>query len=183
MLFRSETRLNHIDYLAEVYFYWKTRNIRFAIGDNWDFMMEPAAGRDAIAMNDRAMHDMITFHKKIPVHTLMIFHPRKPEGKRGERVESIYDIKGSSTNIQEATNVLIFNRLENESEAPTVDSENPNDIEDLYGRKKQVKKNWEFCREIMISKARWNGRARGSRIIYSIDDNTELYREHHELKR
>lgn len=183
ILAKHENRLHHIDYLAEVYYHWKTRNIRFAIGDNWDFMMEPATGKDAIAMNDRAMHDMITFHKKVPVHTFMIFHPRKPGGHGSERVESLYDIKGSSTNIQEATNVLIFNRLENENQAPFVDSTDATDIEDLYGRKKQVRKNFEFCREVMISKARWNGRARGSKILYSIDDRTELYQEHGEMKK
>ena len=165
VLAKHTSRLSHMDLLAEIYYHHKTRNVEFAIGDNWNFMLEPARGQDANAVNDAALHDCIVFTKKVPVHIFMIFHPRKPEGRNGERVESIYDIKGSATSIQESTNVLIFNRLEKEEDVP-------------YDSSKGQKKDIAFCREITVAKARWNGRARGRKVIYSIDDNSEVYHEH-----
>jgi hypothetical protein len=72
----------------------------------------------------------------------MIMHPKKTEHGR---VESEFDIKGSSTAVQEAHNVFLFNRpgadlLEQEIAKP-------------------------FDREIKIAKMRRRGRAVGARVI------------------
>lgn len=157
---KHESRLGHLDFLAEVYYHHKTRGISVAFGDNWNFMLEPARGADANAENDRALHDCITFSKLVPVHIYMIMHPRKDNAKdKTERVASMFDIKGSSTSPQEATNVLLFNPLEDPKDAPPM--VHP-----------------DRCREITIAKARFNGRSRGAKVIYSLNDHTELYHEY-----
>jgi hypothetical protein len=56
---------------------------------------------------DRAIHEFVIAMKKIPIHTILVVHPRKTDGGR---VESEFDIKGSSTAVQEAANVMLFNR-------------------------------------------------------------------------
>jgi hypothetical protein len=165
VLATHESRLSHLDYLAEVLYHYETRNISVAFADNWNFMLEPATGMEANAMNDRALHDCIVFSKKVPVHQFMIMHPRKPEKTADDRVESIYDVKGSSTSIQEATNCWLFNMLEDDDDAP-------------YDSALAAKKAVQYCREIKIAKARFNGRAVGSKVIYSIDEKSELYTEH-----
>lgn len=155
-----ESRLSHLDFLAEVYYHHKVRGVSVAFGDNWNFMLDPARGADANAENDRALHDCIVFSKKVPVHIFMIMHPRKDNAKdKTERVTSMFDIKGSSTSPQEATNVLLFNPLEDAKDAPAM--VHP-----------------DRCREITIAKARFNGRSRGSKVIYSLDGHTELYAEY-----
>lgn len=157
-----ESRLSHLDFLAELYYHWKVRNVTVGIGDNWNFMMEPSSGENANAANDKALHDIITFTKIFPIHVWMIMHPRKDPAKKdkGEnRVTSLDDIKGSSTSVQEAANVLLLNALEDPKDAPPA-------VHPLY------------CREITIAKARFNGRARGLKVIYHIDQHSELYQEY-----
>ncbi len=56
---------------------------------------------------DRAVHDFVIMSQRIPIHTILVMHPRKTEGGR---IESEFDIKGSSTAVQEADNVILFNR-------------------------------------------------------------------------
>lgn len=157
-----ESRLSHLDFLAELYYHYKTRNVTFGIGDNWNFMMEPSEGQNANAANDKALHDIISFTKLLPIHVLLVMHPRKDMAKKdkGEnRVNSMDDIKGSSTSAQEAANVLLFNALEDPKDAPP--ATHP-----------------DYCREITIAKARFNGRGRGSKVIYHIDQHSELYQEY-----
>lgn len=159
---KHESRLSHMDFLAEVYYHHMTRGVSAAIGDNWNFMMEPTSGNDANAANDRALHDIITFTKIFPVHIWMIMHPRKDPAKKEKgdnRVTSLDDIKGSSTSPQEAANVLLFNALEDPKNAPAL--VHPNN-----------------CREIMIAKARFNGRSRGLKVVYHVAEGSELYQEH-----
>jgi hypothetical protein len=49
--------------------------------------------------------------KDLPMHIILIVHPRKTDGGR---VESEFDIKGSSTAVQECSNVALYNRPKNE---------------------------------------------------------------------
>ena len=156
---KHESRVNHMDLLTELYHNFLTRNTDVAIIDNWNFMLEPAKGQDAISMNDTALHDCIVFTKKIPVHIIMVMHPRKTDGD-DDYIKSIYDIKGSSTSIQESTNVLLFNRLE------TPDEDTPMNVEA------------KMCREIKCAKARFNGRAVGRKVFFEIDKNSEHYTEY-----
>lgn len=155
-----ESRLSHLDFLAEVYYHHLERGVGVAFGDNWNFMLEPAKGGDAVSLNDKALHDCIVFSKKVPVHIYMIMHPKKDTKSESERIESMFDIKGSSTSPQEATNVWLFNRLHKDNTMKVPPMTPP-----------------EFCREIKVAKARYNGRAEGTTVMYAIDQNSELYRE------
>ena len=56
---------------------------------------------------DRVIHELILFCKRVDVHIIMVMHPKKTEGGR---VVSEFDIKGSSTAVQEAHNIFLFNR-------------------------------------------------------------------------
>jgi replicative DNA helicase len=74
--------------------------------DNLNFFMEVTDERKQIVEMDRVTHELIIFCKQVDVHIIMVMHPRKTEG----RVNNEFDIKGSSTAVQEAHNILLFNR-------------------------------------------------------------------------
>lgn len=151
-----ESRVSHLDLLTDIYYNHLTKGTQIALCDNWQFMSDFSDDRNAMAKSDKALHECVVFTKHVPVHIFMVMHPKKTEGGR---VESEFDIKGSSTAVQEAHNVWLFNRLKNEKDAP------PLTVAD-------------FCREISVAKARYNGRSVGSKIIYSLDPVCELYSEY-----
>jgi replicative DNA helicase len=155
-----ESRLSHLDLLTDIYHSYKTKGTKIALCDNWQFMQDFSDEKNAMAKSDKALHEMVTFSKQVPVHIFMVMHPKKTED---ERVNSIFDIKGSSTSMQEAHNIWLFNRLKNDKDVP----DSP-----LFSLTP------EFCREITVGKARYNGRSTGSRIIYSLDQTCERYTEY-----
>lgn len=75
--------------------------------DNLNFFLPVTSEQGVTAAIDEAIHDLVILKKRVPVHILLVVHPRKTEGGR---VESEFDIKGSSTAVQECDNVLLFNR-------------------------------------------------------------------------
>lgn len=80
---------------------------RVALLDNLNFFLKVVSSQMEKAEMDSAIHEFVMLAKKIPMHIVLIVHPRKTsEG----RVESEFDIKGSSTAVQEAQNVCLFNR-------------------------------------------------------------------------
>lgn len=83
---------------------------KIAMIDNLNFFMEVTRAADAVIEMDRVIHELIIFCKQIDMHVIMVMHPKKPQGARDTRVESEYEIKGSSTAVQEAHNVFLFNR-------------------------------------------------------------------------
>lgn len=74
--------------------------------DNLNFFMEVTDERKQVVEMDRVTHELIIFCKQVDVHIIMVMHPRKTDG----RVNNEFDIKGSSTAVQEAHNILLFNR-------------------------------------------------------------------------
>lgn len=86
-----------------------------AIIDNLNFFMEPQNQRDSIFEMDRVVHELIMLCKRIDIHIIMVQHPKKSETTR---ITNEFDIKGSSTAVQEAHNILFLNRPD------------PKDIED-----------------------------------------------------
>jgi len=80
---------------------------RVALLDNLNFFLEIVNTTMERAEMDSAMHEFVMLAKKLPMHIILIVHPRKTEDGR---VESEFDIKGSSTAVQECANVLLFNR-------------------------------------------------------------------------
>lgn len=81
--------------------------VKVALIDNLNFFLEITSAANAIVEMDRVIHELIIFCKQMPIHIVLIMHPKKTETGR---VESEFDIKGSSTAVQEAHNVLLFNR-------------------------------------------------------------------------
>jgi hypothetical protein len=110
--------------------------------DNLNFFLEASSGERQNEVMDKVTHDLIIFSKSHDIHIVMVMHPKKTEDGR---VESEFDIKGSSTAVQEAHNVFLFNRPSTEM------------IEGSYATK--------FDRELKIAKMRRKGRAVGARII------------------
>lgn len=157
-----ESRLSHLDLLTDIYHAYKTKGVKVALCDNWQFMLDIKSGRDLNFESDKALHEVVVFTKQVPVHIFMVMHPRKTED---ERVTSIFDIKGSSTSMQEAHNIWLFNRLKDSSDLPE---------KSLFADPPLP----ELCREITVGKARYNGRSVGSSIIYSLHPTCELYTEY-----
>lgn len=156
VLSNAESRLSHLDMLTDILHAYLTRGTRFALCDNWQFMQDFSDERNAMAKSDKALHEMVVFFKALPIHGFMVMHPNK-EGMG--RVETGAMIKGSSSSVQEAHNIWLFNPLPEDEDAPFM----------------QVH---ELCREVKIDKARYNGRASGSRIIYTLNPLSEFYEEH-----
>lgn len=85
--------------------------VRVVMLDNLNFFLKVTSSTMEKAEMDSAIHELVMFAKRFPIHTILICHPRKTENGR---VVSEYDIKGSSTAVQECANVLLFNRVTDE---------------------------------------------------------------------
>lgn len=155
MFCRYDSRVPHRNLLADLLCAHETLGTEIALIDNLNFLMEVASSKDQIAVMDQAVHDFVVFVKKVPIHVVMVMHPKKTQDGR---VNSEFDIKGSSTAVQEASNVVLWNRLEDPSHAP----------ESTYP---------EWCREMKFCKVRKNGRAVGSKIVFSIDRKSPRLQE------
>ena len=79
-----------------------------AIADNLNFMLKPSRAGDQNLDMDETIHKFVQFSKVTPTHFFLVMHPRKTEGGK---IMSEFEIKGSSTAVQEATNILLMNRL------------------------------------------------------------------------
>jgi len=80
---------------------------KIAILDNLNFFLKVVSAQEERIEMDSAIHTFVVLAKRIPLHVILVVHPRKTDGGR---VESEFDIKGSSTAVQEASNVILFNR-------------------------------------------------------------------------
>lgn len=90
-----------------------THKANVAICDNLNFMLKPTRGNDQTLEMDETVHKFVQCVKVVPMHIFLVMHPRKTEGGK---ILSEFDIKGSSTAVQEATNVLLMNRLTDEEQ-------------------------------------------------------------------
>jgi energy-coupling factor transporter ATP-binding protein EcfA2 len=79
-----------------------------AVLDNLNFFLKPTSANNQTLEMDETIHKFVQFVKKCPMHVWLVMHPRKTEGGK---IVSEFDIKGSSTAVQEATNILFMNRL------------------------------------------------------------------------
>lgn len=137
-----ENRFSVEQLIEDIKFMIREKGIKVAMIDNLNFFMEVTKAADQIVEMDRVIHELIIFCKQADVHVIMVMHPRKTEGAR---VESEFDIKGSSTSVQESQNVLLWNR--------------PSD--DLIANGQAS----EGDRELKIAKMRRRGLAVGSRLV------------------
>lgn len=130
----------------------RDRKTKVVFIDNLNFFLEITSAKDAIVEMDRVIHELIIFCKQIPVHIVMVMHPKKTEHGR---VESEFDIKGSSTAVQEAHNVLLFNRA------------HPDLIRASVAK--------ETDRELKIAKMRRKGKYVGRRLIIRSENGVRYY--------
>lgn len=85
-----------------------------AILDNLNFFLDIVTANQSIVEMDRVIHELIMFCKRTDIHIVMVMHPKKTADGR---VTSEFDIKGSSTAVQEAHNVFLLNRPSTEQVA------------------------------------------------------------------
>lgn len=136
---------------------------KIAMIDNLNFFMEVTRAADQVIEMDRVIHELIILCKTLDMHVIMVMHPKKTDHGR---IESEFDIKGSSTAVQEAHNVLLFNRPSREDlERGTLTP---------------------FHRELKIQKMRRRGGFVGARLIYAYENCRyieeachDVYRRHH----
>lgn len=133
----------------------QTYGVKLAILDNLNFFLDVVSTQMEKAEMDSAIHEFVILAKKLPMHIVLVVHPRKTTDGR---VVSEFDIKGSSTAVQEASNVILFNR-------PTE--------KDLQDGKRDM-----TDRELVFRKIRKRGMYVGRPIWF--DYNLGRYREHSE---
>lgn len=127
----------------------ESSGVEVVLIDNLNYLLEVKRSTDLIVEMDRVIHSLIVFVKTCPVHIVMVMHSRKPEGNAGAdygRIENEFQIKGSSTAVQEAQNVFLFNRPKRE------------DVEN--GKREHTD------RELRIAKMRRRGLFVGHEIIF-----------------
>lgn len=79
-----------------------------AILDNLNFFLKVTRAADQMIEMDEAVREFVMLVKNLPMHIILVCHPKKTMGEG--RVESEFDIKGSSTLVQECANCILFNR-------------------------------------------------------------------------
>lgn len=144
-----DNRVNLDTLIADLAYMVKVHQVKVAILDNLNFFLDLMNAQNDIKEMDRVIHELIIFCKHVPLHIIMVMHPKKTDHGR---VESEFDIKGSSTAVQEAQNILLFNRphetlLENRTATP-------------------------LSRELKIAKMRRRGKYVGYRLILNSKDGT-----------
>jgi len=125
------------------------KGAKVAILDNFNFFLDCVKASDERQEMDRIVHELIIFCKHVPLHIIMVMHPKKT---MDGRVESEFDIKGSSTSVQEAQNVFLFNRPH----------------QDLIDAGKAT----IMSRELKIAKVRRRGKYVGHRLLLNSFDGT-----------
>ena len=139
-----ENRISCEQLLIELKFMNEIFGSSVAIIDNLNFFLEVTSSTETILEMDRVVHDIIMFCKEHKMHIFMVMHPKKTD--HGQ-VLSEFDIKGSSTAVQEAQNIFLLNR-------PT--QKECENIKDLRITDRLLK----------IAKMRRRGRFVGKTIVY-----------------
>ena len=102
-----DNRFNVETLMADIHWMVKNKGCKIALIDNLNFFMEVTSAQNQVIEMDRVIHNLIIFCKQVDVHLIMVMHPKKTDHGR---VENEFDVKGSSTAIQEAHNIFLFNR-------------------------------------------------------------------------
>lgn len=147
-----DNRVSIKQLLEDLEYMNRVHGCQIAMIDNLNFFLEVTTAANSVIEVDRVIHELIMFCKRIDMHIIMVMHPRKSSGDKSTRVESEYDIKGSSTAVQEAHNVFLFNRPD------------PTSTTDMSKR------------ELKIAKMRRRGNYVGRTIVYS-NHNTRYSEE------
>lgn len=139
---RHEDRMSSKELCTKLAYACEERECKIAFVDNLNFILDTTSSRDPLQEQDRVLHELIILVKRIPMHVFMIMHSRKTEN---ERVNSINDIKGSKTAVDEAQNVFLFNEIQEKILKQGLYSKNH--------------------RELMIAKIRRRGGFRKAKLI------------------
>jgi hypothetical protein len=133
---------------ADILWMVEKRGCRIVFIDNLNFFMEVTRAADAIIEMDRVVHELVIFCKQVPVHIVMVMHPRKTDhtSRNGTRILDENMIRGSALANQEAHNIFLWNR----PDADMVRS----------GERSP------FNRELTISKMRRRGVHTGKTIVF-----------------
>lgn len=142
-----ENRVSVEDMLATLREVHEKFGCKIAILDNLNFFLQVTSSTMEKAEMDNAMHSFVMEVKKLPMHIILVVHPRKTDDGR---VTSEFDIKGSSTAVQEAQNVFLLNRPD------------PDDIESGLLT--------HTDRELWIKKFRKRGSLVGQRFYFGFDN-------------
>lgn len=166
------SRVDIDEFIDLMKFVQDTHEANIMIVDNLNFMLKPARGGDQTLEMDETVHKFVQAVKVIPMHIFLVMHPRKTvDGK----IVSEFDIKGSSTAVQEATNILLMNRItkeEQENYALT-----PYDREFVF---KKLRKRGKFVNQVFYMRNE-DGKGRYTEIEKSTGANaagsTKTYAE------
>ena len=104
-----DNRVSVEEMIQTLHYMQDEKGVKVAVLDNLNFFLKPTSSNNALIEMDEAVHSFVMLAKKIPIHIILVMHPKKTEGRK---ITSEFDIKGSSTAVQEATNVLLMNRLD-----------------------------------------------------------------------
>lgn len=102
-----DDRVNHNLVLQEIEWHRVNKGCEIVFIDNLNYLLEAVPDNQLISHMDNVVHSLIKYSKSTDVHIVMVMHPKKTDSGR---VESEFDIKGSSTAVQEAYNIILFNR-------------------------------------------------------------------------
>lgn len=108
LISKYDNRVDVDEMIATLKYMVSEYRCEVAILDNLNFFLKPVSSQMERAEMDSAIHEFVMFVKKLPMHVILVMHPKKNDNEG--RVESEFDIKGSSTAVQEASNVCLFNR-------------------------------------------------------------------------
>jgi KaiC/GvpD/RAD55 family RecA-like ATPase len=125
--------------------------VKFAILDNLQFFSQIVEAQNERAEQDRVIREFVRVVKRVPVHIFLIVHTKKTNNDN-QRVESMSDLKGSKTLVDEAWNVFALNK------APTDEIKRGN-------------ASWSD-REIVLLKMRRRGKHVGKSIRFRFDEGT-----------
>lgn len=142
---RYDNRFSVEQLMSDIWWHVDKHGIKVAMIDNLNFFLEVTSAQQTVVEMDRVTHELIMFCKRVPVHIIMVMHPKKTDHGR---VMSEFDIKGSSTAVQEAHNVLLLNRIGKDLVEANPNQVNPKD------------------RELYVAKCRRRGKFVGSRLQY-----------------
>jgi twinkle protein len=113
-----ENRVDVIDMIETLKFMSEKNGVKVAVMDNLNFFLKVSKAADMNQAYDEAVHNFVIAVKKLPMHIFLVMHPKKTESKTTQKILSEFDIKGSSTAVQEAGNVLLMNRLDPDEIGP-----------------------------------------------------------------
>lgn len=102
-----DSRVNPQTVIQDIIWHHKKKNCKIIFIDNLNFLLDVVSQDRSIEVMDKVVHELIMLAKRHDIHIIMVMHPKKTDHGR---VESEFDIKGSSTACQEATNIFLFNR-------------------------------------------------------------------------